>query len=165
MRIDYIDNNLIVFLNKKFVSDVDFSDKVFLEDYFRDLFIKFKDIYDIDISGSYEIIVFRDKFYGAVLKLIKDDVDYYDYYDSQIDMKIVISKYDKFLYKLNNSLSYDILSNCSVYLFDGDMYLSLNKCDYINYGFILENSEIIYGDFVSKIIREGFLIDVNDLVC
>ena len=69
-----------------------------------EIFDKIKDIYDISISGSYNIELFIDYDYGIIALIKKDDVEYFDYYDSQIDINITISKYDKFVYKLKGSL-------------------------------------------------------------
>jgi len=144
MKIDVRDNNLIVFLNKKMVSNVDFFNKSELEDYFRSLFLKLNSDYDFDMSGSYSIDVFIDKNYGVVLEIEKDDIDYFDYYDNVIDMKITISKYSDFIYKLEGNIG-NLFEFCDIYLFNGDIYVDPVNIDFLNLGFLIENSEIIYG--------------------
>lgn len=150
MKIDFRDNNLIVFLNKKMVSGVDFFNKSILEKYFRDLFLKFNETYDIDMNGSYNINVFADDNYGIVLEIEKEEIEYFDYYDV-VDMNITISKYNKFLYKLNNYI--DNLGK--IYLYNENLYLEPINIDFFKMGLLIENSEVVYGKKCIDIIKNG----------
>ena len=159
MKIDFRDNNLIVFLNKRSVDGLDFYNKSELEKYFRNLFLLFKDIYDFELSGSYDINVYIDNCYGAILEIISVDDNYFDYCDV-IDMNIVVSKYKNFLYKS------DILVNnidCSVYSYNGCFYYEPNDSDFFKLGLLIENSDIIYGEDVCFIKRNGLKLS-NSLV-
>lgn len=151
LKIDIRDNNLIVFLNKRSIDGIDFHDKHELERYFRNLFLVFKDIYNLDVFGSYDINVYIDVHYGVVLEIINVDDSYFDYCDI-IDMNICISKYKSFLYKLSGVVS-DI--DCTVYSYKGDLYYELNSIDFLRLGLLIENSEIIYGETAHLIKKNG----------
>lgn len=156
MRIDVRDNNLIVFLNSKKFSGIDFNDKCILEEYFRNLFLELNEI-GFDMNGSYCIDVFIDDNYGAVLEISKDDV-YYDYCDF-VDMKISISKYKGFLYLYNGDVG-SLINSCKIYSYDGDIYLEPIDIGFIDCGVLLENSILIYGEDtyrIKKFSNAGFV--------
>lgn len=165
MKIDFRGNNFIVFLNKKYSEKIDFLDKEELETYFRKLFIKFKDTYDIDVCGSYNIEVFTDNNYGIILSIKQDDVDYFEYYSDQIDMSIVISKYDQFIYKLIGNLDETVKKNCEFCIYDNDVYVIPKNIDFIDIGYLVENSEIVYGRKAYDVIHNGFKVIDSLYVC
>ena len=152
MKIEFRDNNLVVFLNKKIIEGVNFFDNSELENYFKGLFLKIDSDYGIDMEGSYNISVFIDEFFGAILEVVKDEQDYYDYYDS-IVMNISVSKYRNFLYKLNGWLS--DFKNCNLYVYNGSIYISPCNVDFYSLGIIIENSEIIYGKECFDILKNA----------
>ena len=145
-----MDNNLIVFLNRKSVSSVDFSDKDMLEDYFKKLFLKLSDDFSIEIFGSFDIEVFNDKFYGSIIVIRKND-DYFDYCDI-VDMKISVSKFSGFLYKVDDFICFD---NCNVYSCNGCFYLDPLSADFYDVGVLFECCDIIYGKDVYDIKMLG----------
>ena len=151
VKIDIRDNNLIVFLNKRNIRDVDFFNKSELERYFRDLFLDLKDIYDLDLSGSYDINVYIDDCYGVVLKIISIDDTYFDYCDV-VDMNIVISKYRNFLYKSDRFIKN---IDSIIYSYNGSFYYELNNIDFLKLGLLVENSDIIYGEDVDFVKKNG----------
>ena len=148
VKINCRGNNLVVFLNKKNIGDVDFYDKSSLETYFRRLFSKFSD-FGISISGSYDITVYID-LSGVILEISSKDSDYY--YD--IDMDITISKYSGFIYKVS-----DILFSGKYFSYDGCFYYEPNDIDFTLFGILIENSEIVYGKDCFDIKRKGHIID------
>lgn len=151
VKIDIRDNNLIVFLNKRNIRDVDFFNKSELERYFRDLFLDLKDIYDLDLSGSYDINVYIDDCYGVVLEIISIDYTYFDYCDV-VDMNIVISKYRNFLYKSDRFIKN---IDSIIYSYNGSFYYELNNIDFLKLGLLVENSDIIYGEDVDFVKKNG----------
>lgn len=92
--------NTIIFLNKMIIESIDFLDKEDAEDYFRQLFLKLKERYNIVINGYYILNLYIDEYYGMIIELKKEEMDYFDYYDNQIDMKIVINNEMNFLYEI-----------------------------------------------------------------
>lgn len=140
MRVNYRDNNLIVFLNKNEISDVDFFDKLKMESYFRDLFSRLNN-YGYDFCGNYNISVFIDDFYGVVLEICKGEQDFYECYDF-IDMDINVSKYRNFLYKLDYFI--DGLDG-KYYSYNGSIFFEPGKVNFYDLGILIENGELIYG--------------------
>lgn len=153
-----IDNDLsyTIYLNSFYVDKLDFNNKDTLEKYFKNLFFKLKDLYYFDIVGFYNIIVYIDKYYGIILKIIKEDLDYLDYFGSQIDMQINIKNIN-FLYKINDIFNFDMNLSKSgkIYKLNNDFYFKLNKeISNIEFGKLLENSTIIYEEEVLIKLKE-----------
>lgn len=167
MKVEKLDDGkLIVFLNNLYLKKNSFSLKNNLEKYFKSLFIKLNEFYDIEIKGFYDINIYQDNLFGIILKLEKGDLDFYDFYDDHIDMKIRIMKKEKFVFKLDkfSMLNKEILDYCRIYQYNNSFYVipkrTLND---INIGFILENSKIIYGEDAYKIINKAKLINNKKL--
>lgn len=109
-----------------------------IEDYFKKLFIKIKETFDIEIDGFYVVNIYHDKIYGDILELIKKDNYYYD----QVDIKINIID-TTFLYKIDK---YDLdLEKYDIYKYNNEIYVKIKKelkqKDYLK---LLENSDILY---------------------
>lgn len=159
MKIERIDeNNIIVFLNKIKVKDKLLLSSTYLENYFRNLFKILKNKYQINISGYYAVTLYQDSIYGVIVDIKKEFTDYFDYFDSQVDMKIDIDKNSIFLYRLNplSVVNENIFSSTYVYLYNGEIYLKPKKnIDQLEIGFLVENGTIIYGDICNKILKYG----------
>ena len=144
MKIDFIDNTYIVYLNKYNIIDMDFSNTKALERDLKSLLLRLKKYYKIDIKGYYNIIVYLDEYYGAVLK-IEEDNDYYDYFDDTIAIRMKKVK-SRFLYEIDD-ISYidNYIDKFKISISDNKIYLTinneLNEYEYLN---LLEISNIIY---------------------
>lgn len=141
------DINMIIFLNNEYLNKHNYNDDD-LESYFKELFLTLKNIYEIEISGYYNIDVYIDKKYGVILELEKEELEYLDYYDNQVDMCITIHN-SNFLYCLNDIDFF----NQSIYVYKNKIYGLLNE-EINNYemGLLMEYSEIEYknGDNILK---------------
>lgn len=143
MSIKFIDDLVFdIYLKQKFIIDIDFNSKEVLENYLKKLFKTLKDKYSIILEGFYNITIYKDKYYGAIIHLEKEDIDYYDYFKNKVDMRIVVVDAE-FLYLVD-----DIPSNLDkfkVIIKDNNIYLKiikeLNKVEMMN---LLENSKINY---------------------
>lgn len=168
MKVEKLDDGkLIVFLNNFYLKKNSFSLKNNLEKYFKSLFIKLNQYYDIEIKGFYDINIYQDNLFGIILKLEKEDLNFYEFYDDHIDMKIRIMKKEKFLFKLDKFylLNKNVLDYCKIYEYDNSFYVIPKKTvGDINMGFILENSKIIYGEEAYKIINKAKLINNKKLL-
>lgn len=144
MSIHFIDELILdIYIKKELVCDINFNNKDNLEGYLKKLFKILKNKYDIKIEGFYEITVYLDKFYGVVLHLEKDDLDYYDYFKNQVDMRIVTVD-TNFMY-LVDDIPKDILSKVKVYIEDNNIYLKLkDELTDLEMMELLENSELVY---------------------
>ncbi len=159
MKIDFMDNNLIVFLNSKKISQVDFLNKCEVERYIRDILFSIEKTYNISLCGSYNINVYLDRFYGAILEIIEDS-QCFDCYNI-VDIDISISEIDGFIYKLDDVIDIDGV----YYLYNGEVYFDPKGIDFISLGLLLENSQITYGKrclmvkSCGKKISNPFIID------
>ncbi|MBR1377244.1 MAG: hypothetical protein IJ565_05515 [Bacilli bacterium] len=142
MKIEFVDDNIIVFLNKYITKDLDYKDKKVLETELRNIFDKLKNYYNIKIKGYYDVYIYIDFNYGAILELKEDDLGYLEYDDTLIDMRIMVNNIEM-LYKVDDILLLDIPYN--LYLYKGNFYIEpLDRVNNISMGKLLENSEIIY---------------------
>ena len=151
MKIDFMDNTCIVYLNKYNIIDMDFSNTKVLERDLKSLLLRLKKYYKIDIKGYYNITVYIDEYYGAVLK-IEEDNDYYDYFDDTI---IIMKKVkSNFLYEVDD-ISYidNYINKFKISINDNKIYLAinneLNENEYLN---LLEISNIVYKKWNIKIV-------------
>ncbi|MCM1371094.1 MAG: hypothetical protein NC181_04335 [Clostridium sp.] len=145
------ENNFIVFLYNKMFN---FQDKDSLEEYFKEIFNKVKSRYHIDISGYYDIKVYKDDIYGIILSISKEDIEYFDYFDDQVEMRIVISPYNKFVYKLENNDINVEFKGFNIYTYLGNIYLiPEQKEKNIEFIKMLEYTTVIYGEEADKIIK------------
>ncbi len=145
MRLVFKDNKIIVFLNKKINLD-----KVNLENYFKRIFFKIRDKYNLKMNGYYDINVYTDKYYGSIIEMENEDLDYYNYFN-QIDMKIKVNE-DIFIYKIDyDYLNQELLKKTKIYKSNDKLYLKIIDSSILNK--ILEFSEIVYGDNAKKIIK------------
>mgnify|MGYP003306300593 CR=1 FL=1 len=167
MKVNIIDdNNIIVFLNKFNIKNIDFSNRENIEKNFRNIFLKLKHIYKLDIKGYYDIKIYIDKYYGAVLEIEHDDIEYIDYFDSQIDMRVNVIKDNEFLYKIDDIFLNDrIINKIDIYNFKEEYYIKIKK-ELNNYdmAYILENSNLIYDNITFDILKLGNKILIKDLV-
>ena len=144
MKIDFIDNIYIVYLNKYNTIDMDFSNTKAFEMDLKSLLLRLKKYYKIDIKGYYNITIYIDEYYGAVLK-IEEDNDYYDYFDDTITIRMKKVK-SRFLYEVDD-ISYidNYIDKFTINIIDDRIYLTvnnkLNSYEYLN---LLETSNIIY---------------------
>lgn len=144
MSIRFIDELILdIYIKKELVNDINFNSKEDLEIYLKKLFKILKNKYSIVIEGFYDITAYVDKYYGVVLHLEKDDIDYYDYFKNQVDMRIVMVE-TNFMY-LVDDVPCNILSKVKVYIKDNNVYLKikeeLTKVEMME---LLENSKIVY---------------------
>lgn len=144
MSIRFIDDlTLDIYIKKESINNIDFNDKNDLEKYLKSLFKTLKKKYEIVIEGFYEITVYVDKYYGVVLHLEKDELDYYDYFKNQVDMRIVTVD-TNFMY-LVDDIPNNILNKVDVCIKEGNIYLKLKKeLTKLEMMDLIENSKIIY---------------------
>ena len=152
MKLIFNNNKIIIYLNKKLILE-----NAKLESYFKKLFLKIKDKYNIKIIGYYNINVYNDKNYGSIIEMENQDLDYYNYFN-QIDMEIKINKND-FLYQIDYEyLTKELLSKVNVYKYNEKLYLKILDSNIINK--ILEFSKVIYGEEINKILKKGKKVKV-----
>lgn len=141
MNIKFIDNlTFDIYLKNEFISNIDFNKKEDLENYLKKLFKILKDKYSILIEGFYDITVYKDKYYGIIIHLEKEELEYYEYFKNQVDMRLVVID-TEFLYLVDDipkSNKYKVIvKNNEIYL---KIVEKLNKLEMME---LLENIKTI----------------------
>ena len=144
MSVKLIDNlTLDIYIKKELLNNINFNNKDNLEEYLKKLFKTLKDKYSIIVEGSYDITIYVDKYYGIILHLEKDDLDYYDYFKNQVDMRIVIVHTD-FMYHVED-IPTSLVNKVKVYIKNNCIYLKIKKqLTDLEMMRLLENSEVSY---------------------
>lgn len=126
MNIKFIDELILdIYIKRELIDNIDFNNKIDLEKYLKKLFKILKNKYDIVIEGFYDITVYIDKYYGVVIHMEKDDVEYYDYFKNQVDMRIITIDTD-FLY-LVDDIPQNLLNKVDVIIIDKNIYLKIKE--------------------------------------
>lgn len=144
MSVKFIDDKEFdIYLKANFIKDIDFNKKEELEIYFKRLFKILNNKYNIKVEGFYEITVYVDKFYGVILHLEKEELDYYDYFKNQVDMRIMTTD-TEFLY-LVDDIPLNIIDKIEIITNNDNIYIKikkkLNDIEMMN---LMENSVITY---------------------
>lgn len=114
MKIEYSDK-IILYLNNDYIKYKKY-DILKIENNLKEIFSILKEYYSIKLNGFYYVDIYIDKLYGIIIEIKQDDVDF-DYYDSQIDMKIIFHK-NKFLYQIE-----EIDNTKKIYLYKNKYYI------------------------------------------
>lgn len=138
-----------------------FTDNIGLEDYFRKLFQKLKRIFDISFTGLYDIDIYSDSIYGSVIELKKEDIEYIDYYENEIDMRIIVHDVT-FLYKINDIFEINPKFIKTIYYYKNSFYLELNNSTPFELAEIMEMGDLIYQ--TEDILRYGKKIIQEDKI-
>ena len=143
MSIKYISDSIFdIYIKKESAGNVNFNDLECLETYLKELFKILKNKYNIAVEGFYEVTVYIDKNYGFVFHLEKDEIDYYNYFKNQVDMRIYPIE-TEFLY-LADDLP-DNYDKFDINIIDNCIYLKIkNELSDIEMMELLENTKLVY---------------------
>lgn len=153
LKVEYIKSGKIVIylFNKKY--KIDFRNENSVKKHLKDIFFKIKDYYNIKIEGYYEVDVYINEYYGIILELKKQNFDYYDYLENEIEMKIKIHR-EKYLYMIEN---YNVnMNKYDIFKLDNNLYLCpKEKLSQIEMAKLVENAKLIYdsSDIIKKVIK------------
>lgn len=142
MKIDFMNNTYIVYLNKYNIINFDFNNTKILEDNIRNLLIRLKKYYKLDIKGYYNIVIYIDESYGVILEVSEDD-NYYDYFSDTVSLRMKKIK-TSFKYEVEDISDFTtdkfkiIINNRKIYL---EIIDSLCEDEYLR---LLEMSKIVY---------------------
>lgn len=142
--------NIILYLPEM---KLDFQDIKKVEEEFRKIFLRLKYYYKIEVMGFYDVKAHIDKYYGLVLELDGEDLDYIEYLNGEIEMRIELNQ-EEFIYKTDDILAIpnDILKNVDIYFYDSKYYIKLkNEIDIIN---LIEYVECIYHNDNPFLLKE-----------
>ena len=120
-----------------------------------------KEFYKININGYYEINVYVDNNYGVILELKKEEIEYFSYYEDEVDMQLIVHN-TVFLYEIEDYfwIEKELKNKILLYKYNKKIYMVINhNIDDILLGKIIENSNLKYKDN-QKIIKEKNLITI-----
>lgn len=151
MKIIFDNGHLTIFLNNLYLKDINLNKKEVIEKFLNELTNKLKFYYDITLKGFINVWLYLDKNYGLVIKIEKEELEYFDYNEA-LDMNIKIKEVS-FLYELKEVLNKTFLNKFIIYKYRDNFYLKpKQKLSDIDMGILLENTKIIYKN-VDRILK------------
>lgn len=144
MKVEMLSNTIIVYLldNKKYNEDSDIK-KILIN-----VFDNLEKYYNIAFTSDYNLELYINRYYGMILE-IKENEDFI--YDDIVNLKLNVLRDTLFLYEVDDPLEY---INYEIYYYNDKFYVNAKRED-IN---LIEDSNLVYGDIVYKIIGRGIKI-------
>ena len=144
MKVEMLSNTIIVYLldNKKYNEDSDIK-KILIN-----VFDNLKKYYNITFDSDYNLELYINRYYGMILEITENENFIYD---DIVNLKLNILRDTLFLYEVDDPLEY---INYEIYYYNDKFYVNAKRED-IN---LIENSNLVYGDIVYKIIGRGIKI-------
>lgn len=144
MKVEMLSNTIIVYLldNKKYNEDSDIK-KILIN-----VFDNLEKYYNITFTSNYNLELYINRYYGMILE-IKENEDFI--YDDIVNLKLNVLRDTLFLYEVDDPLEY---INYEIYYYNDKFYVNAKRED-IN---LIEDSNLVYGDIVYKIIGRGIKI-------
>lgn len=144
MKVEMLSNTIIVYLldNKKYNEDSDIK-KILIN-----VFDNLKKYYNITFDSDYNLELYINRYYGMILEITENEDLIYD---DIVNLKLNVLRDTLFLYEVDDPLEY---INYEIYYYNDKFYVNAKRED-IN---LIENSNLVYGDIVYKIIGRGIKI-------
>ena len=144
MKVEMLSNTIIVYLldNKKYNEYSDIK-KILIN-----VFDNLKKYYNITFTSDYNLELYINRYYGMILEITENE-DFI--YDDIVNLKLNVLRDTLFLYEVDDPLEY---INYEIYYYNDKFYVNAKRED-IN---LIENSNLVYGDIVYKIIGRGIKI-------
>ena len=144
MKVEMLSDKIIVYLldNKKYNEDSDIK-KMLIK-----VFDNLEKYYDITFTSDYNLDLYINRYYGMILEITENENFIYD---DIVNLKLNVLRDTLFLYEVDDPLEY---INYEIYYYNDKFYVNAKRED-IN---LIENSNLVYGDIVYKIIGRGIKI-------
>lgn len=144
MKVEMLSNTIIVYLldNNKYNEDSDIK-KILIN-----VFDNLEKYYNITFTSDYNLELYINRYYGMILE-IKENEDFI--YDDIVNLKLNVLRDTLFLYEVDDPLEY---INYEIYYYNDKFYVNAKREDID----LIENSNLVYGDIVYKIIGRGIKI-------
>lgn len=144
MKVEMLSNTIIVYLldNKKYNEDSDIK-KILIN-----VFDNLEKYYNITFTSDYNLELYINRYYGMILEITENEDLIYD---DIVNLKLNILRDTLFLYEVDDPLEY---INYEIYYYNDKFYVNAKRED-IN---LIEDSNLVYGDIVYKIIGRGIKI-------
>lgn len=148
---------IVLYLNRMYISSLDFTDKEATEKYMKRLLMKISNKYDINIDGYYVVNLYVDMNYGVVIEIKKEELEYLDYFTNQIEINTKVTE-GSFLYEIYN-FDTSLLKKFIIYKIKDKLYLRVkDSISDLEMGKVLEGAEIIYGAKANEIIKKAKVV-------
>jgi len=148
---------IVLYLNRMYISSLDFTDKEATEKYMKCLLMKISNKYDINIDGYYVVNLYVDMNYGVVIEIIKEELEYLDYFANQIEINTKVTE-GSFLYEIYN-FDISLLKKFIVYKIKDKLYIRVKESiSDLEMGKMLECANIIYGAEANEIIKKAKVV-------
>lgn len=144
MKVEMLSNTIIVYLldNKKYNEDSDIK-KILIN-----VFDNLEKYYNITFTSDYNLELYINRYYGMILEITENE-DFI--YDDIVNLKLNVLRDTLFLYEVDDPLEY---INYEIYYYNDKFYVNAKREDID----LIENSNLVYGDIVYKIIGRGIKI-------
>lgn len=149
MKIEVLENDIILFITQADITNLNFEKKNEVEEYFKDILLRLREYYKIDIRGFYDIYVYIDENEGMVLRLENENLEYYNSFH-QLELR-VLKEETTFFYEIEDILDLPI-KELDIYLYKDKFYAKRKKKKQV-YS-LYEFGKLIYED-TNNIIRNG----------
>ncbi len=152
MKIVCDGDTVSLYMNKIYIKNLDFSDKIFLESYLKNTLKILDNKYNLKFDGYYDVNLYIDQNYGVIIDVIKERLEYFDYFSNQIQLNINVIE-DCFLYELLD-IPFHFMDNLKFYKFFDKIYVKIKgQIDNFLVGNLFELSNVIYGEEKNKILN------------
>lgn len=152
MKIVCDGDTVSLYMNKIYIKNLDFSDKIFLESYLKNTLKILDNKYNLKFDGYYDVNLYIDQNYGVIIDVIKERLEYFDYFSNQIQLNINVIE-DCFLYELLD-IPFHFMDNLKFYKFFDKIYVKIKgQIDNFLVGNLFELSNVIYGEEKNKVLN------------
>lgn len=155
MKVTFLDeNNFIVYAKDE---KIEFDDKDKIENYFINLFSKIRNCYEIDFQGYYDTKIYYDDFYGSIIEVNKEDLEYFDVYGGSVDMRASLPIKKDFYYQMEDPFWIPEFLKKKICLYYNDCFYYakiIEPLTQIEWGILLEHSIILYKEISSLKLKK-----------
>ena len=152
MKVVCADDIVSLYINKVYFQNFDFSDKGFLESYLKNVLKMLGNRYDLNFDGFYDVNIYVDDTYGVIVDVIREELEYFDYFTNQIQTNIKVIE-TSFLYELFDLPAID-REMLDVYKISDKIYVKIkNQMDVFMVGKLFEMSRVVYGNEAKEILK------------
>ncbi|MBR3199527.1 MAG: hypothetical protein IKG27_05905 [Bacilli bacterium] len=146
--------DIMIYINKEYLK------KDFTENKIEELIKEIIKNYNINLKGYYNVKIYKDEKYGIIINISKEELEYLDYFNNEVNLNIEMCK-DSFLYKIYDLYSIkNILKKLRIRKYNDSFYIEPKDITNVEFGIILENSIIIYGNEANKIKNKSDVLEV-----
>lgn len=146
MRIEYDNDDIKIFLHNCYLKDINWHDKIDIEDCIKNILHKICKNYKLKLCGFYKIKIYPHKI-GTFIEIIKIDDDSYD--GEEVDFRIMVIFNKKMYLKMPD---YDYIEKYDTFFLEDNYYIDLDEID--NSLAIIDLGDIVFDDNIdfNKII-------------